>query len=119
MMFGPEFYIPVLKLKKAEKDALRMLSPSVRSHMLPLFEIPVRKAVRKKGKRGADSAVVITPLPTFLKNKFDGLAEAVEPFPRILLDCREIRPDGPEAAESAFALASDLGRPVTPVTGIS
>jgi hypothetical protein len=119
MTFGSDFYIPVLKLKKAEKDALRMLSPGVRSQMLPLLEVPVRKARRKKGTRGADSALVITPLPTYLKNKFDGLAKAVEPFPRILLDCREIDPDGPEAAASAFALAAEMGTPVTPVTGIS
>jgi hypothetical protein len=118
MTFDAEFYVPVLKLKEGEKGALRLLSPQVCSHMLPLLEVPVRKPRRKPGAPRTDPPV-FTPLPTYLKNKFDGLEEAVEPFPRILLDCREIAPDGPDAAASAFALAAEMATPVTPVTGIS
>jgi hypothetical protein len=117
MTFGPEFYVPVLKIKKGEKEALPLLSPRVQSLMLPLFEVVERKPRPKKDTKG--SKMVRTSLATHLKNQFNGLGAAVAPFPRFFLDCRELESDGPEAVSSAFALAAQLGTPVTPVTGIS
>lgn len=114
MTFGTEFYVPVLKMKKGEKDALQMLSPRVKSFMLPLFEITERKERFLKGGKKS-----ITPWATHLKNKFNGLGPAVAHFKRFFLDCREIESEGPDAAANVIALAAGLATPATPVTGIS
>lgn len=110
MTFGPNFYVPVLKVKRGEKKALQLLSPAVQSRMLPLLEIIERRAPPGRSA---------TPLPGHLQTAFAGLDLAVASFPRCFLDCREIEPDGPAAAATVFATAAALPIPFTPVTGIT
>jgi hypothetical protein len=109
MTFGANFYIPVLKLKRGEKKALRLLAPAVRARLLPLLEIVERTAPGQPPPS----------LATHLTRAFDQLALAVGPLHRYFLDCREIAPDGPAAAADVFTRAAALPTPFTPVTGIS
>jgi len=100
-------YVPVLKVKRGEKAALQSISSALATRITPLLEIVERKP---------DKAATVE---AHLQSAFKGLAEAVRPFGRFLLDAREIEPDGPVGAMAAFNLAATLGTPFTPVTGIS
>lgn len=106
-MSDPRRYVPVLKVKRGEKAALQSISSTLTPRIGPLLEIVERKA---------DKAPTVT---AHLQSSFKGLAEAVRPYGRFLLDVREIEPDGPTGALAAFSLAATLGTPFTPVTGIS
>lgn len=104
MIFDAHHYVPVLKVKPAEKMALRLLTDAVRAKVTPLLEIVERKD-KKLGKH--------------LDNAFKGLSDAVQGFRRCFLDAREIAKDGPFAAEEVFGRAANSGIVFTPVTGIS
>jgi hypothetical protein len=110
MTFGPEIYVPVLKIKPGEKEALRSLAPAVRPRVRPFLEIVERRA--KKGKSPP-------PLAQHLDNQFNELGPTVGLFEKFFLDCREIESDGPAAVAEILARAGQLATPVTPVTGIS
>ncbi len=109
MNFGPDHYVPVLKVKRGEKNALKMLSPGLYSRITPLLEIVERR--RKEEK--------MPTLEAHLKNAFTKLAESVRHFNRCFLDTRELAPDGSAAAEDVFQRAKGLGMVFTPVTGVS
>ena len=51
-MFGPTHYVPILRWKRAEKDALRYLKAEDRKRITPLIELPptVFKARKKDGQ---------------------------------------------------------------------
>lgn len=105
MTFGPDHYVPTLKVKRAEKAALVRLAPALRPRITPLLEI----IERKKEKT----------FETHLDRAFSNLAESAKGYPRCFLDAREIEPDGPEAAAAVFGRAAAAGIAFTPVTGIS
>jgi len=105
MIFGPNHYVPVLKVKRAEKAALRSIAPSLCERITPLLEI----VARKPDKTVADH----------LKTSFDHLADSVKPYAQCFLDLREIASDGQSAAVSAFQRAARDGIVFTPVTGLS
>ena len=107
MRFGAHHYVPVLKVKRAEKKALQCISPSVRARIIPLLEIVERKP---------DTASTIGK---HLDNAFAQLANSVSPYSRCFLDTREIAADGAGAAAEVFRRASSAGMVFTPVTGIS
>ncbi len=113
--FGPDHYVPVLKVKESEKLAMRRLAPSIAARMTPLLEIVERRAKPAK-KKGAPDAM--PTVDQHLTSAFKGLALSVAPFSRYLLDCREIAGDGPAAVVDAFSRAVALGVPFTPVTSI-
>ena len=104
MTFGPDHYVPILKVKRAEKAALRQLSPVLRPRIIPLLEIVERREKKIEGH-----------LETALRN----LAESVKGYPRCFLDVREIEPDRAAAAVAAFGRAAAAGIAFTPVTGVS
>ena len=104
MTFGPEHYVPTLKVKRAEKAALRQLPPVLRSRITPLLEIVERKE---------------KAIEEHLETAFKNLAESLKGYPRCFLDVREIEPDGPAAAAAVFARASAAGIDFTPVTGVA
>lgn len=109
MTFGPSHYVPVLKVKRGEKAALRFVSRELRSKITPLLEIVARKKKQDK-------------LPTVeehLTTAFKDLAVSVRTYGRCFLDTKEIAPDGAVAAEAVFQKASSYGIIFTPVTGIS
>jgi hypothetical protein len=105
MDFGPESYVPVLKVKRGEKKALQRVSPANYPRIVPLLEIVKR-----------------TPGKTFrdhLENAFANLAESVGPFSRCFIDTSEIAPDGQAGADAVFRRAAADGIVFTPVTGVS
>ena len=107
MNFHPNHYVPVLKVKRGEKSALKSLSPSAQKRITPLLEIVERKQ---------DKAPTIE---AHLDTAFKKLSESVLPFSRCFLDVREIASDGPSAAAAVFERASEEGIAFTPVTGMS
>ena len=106
MTFGPQHYVPVLKVKRGEKAALRAISAVVRPWITPLLEVVVRRV---------DKAT----LDDHLDTGFSGLARSVRPYARCFLDTRELADDDPDAAEKVFRRARTEGMVFTPVTGIS
>ena len=109
MNFSPNHYVPVLKVKRGEKQALASIELGIRKHVTPLLEIVERKGTADK-------------LPTIdehLSTGFKDLAPSLDGYARCLLDVREIAPDGSSAAAEAFSRASNAGISFTPVTGIS
>lgn len=111
MKFGPDHYVPILKVKQGEKDALMQLAPEVRARLTPLLEIIVRNTNKDPEE--------IKTVDEHLNTTFKNLKKAVAAFPRYLLDCREIAPDGSAAANEAFDRATQLGVGFTPVTGLT
>ena len=43
MTFGPDHYVPVLKIKRGEKAALQLVAPFLQEKMTPLLEVVERK----------------------------------------------------------------------------
>ncbi|MDP2316300.1 MAG: hypothetical protein Q8P41_25605 [Pseudomonadota bacterium] len=114
-MFGPDHYVPILKVKTAEKAAMYKLPASVAARVTPLLEIVVRKEVPESRTKPA----YLPSVDEHLDKAFKGLRKAVNSFNRYFLDCREIAADGHQAAVSVFESASRLGTPFIPVTSIS
>lgn len=104
MTFGPDHYVPILKVKRAEKAALGHIALALRPRITPLLEIVEREKETFEGH---------------MKTAFRKLAESVRGYPRCFLDAREIAPDGPQAAAQVFKQAAAAGIVFTPVTGIS
>lgn len=104
MTFGPREYVPVLKVKRGEKGALRSLASDVAQHTTPLLEIVERRA---------------TGLEAHVQTAFSNLATSVQGFSRCFLDARELAEDGEAAARLVFARASAEGIAFTPVTGVT
>ncbi|MBP6627826.1 MAG: beta family protein [Kofleriaceae bacterium] len=107
MTFGPDHYVPVLKMKRGEKKALQQVSAQVRARMTPLLEVVERNAAN------------VQTVAEHLDTAFKDLDNAVAGFARCLLDCRELAPDGLGAATDVFSRAAKLGVVFTPVTGFS
>jgi hypothetical protein len=105
MVFGPDHYVPVLKVKLGEKKALQRVAAATRSRITPLLEI----VERKSGKR----------LRAHLDTAFKDLATTTHLYARCFLDAREITPDGQAGAAEVFQRASDAGIVFTPVTGVT
>ena len=104
MTLGPEDYVPVLKVKRGEKGALRVISDENRQRVTPLLEIVERTDAE---------------LDAHLLTAFSRLSESLSGYPCCFLDTREIKPDGPTAAYETFSKAADAGIVFTPVTGIT
>ncbi len=104
MNFGPQHYVPVLKIKRGEKQALGMISPALQSQITPLLEI-----VELKEKT----------IEEHINTAFKNLAAGVWPYPRCFLDAREVAGSGPAEAENIFQRAADEGIAFTPVTGVT
>lgn len=105
MTFGPDHYVPVLKVKRGERKALQRISSVHQSRITPLLEIVARKPSKT--------------LSAHLDTVFTDLAETIHPYSRCFLDAREIAADDQAGAADAFQRASDAGIVFTPVTGVS
>jgi hypothetical protein len=98
-------YMPLLKIKRGEKKALRAISPALRSRILPLVEVVERKAEKT--------------VDAHLDNAFLDLADGLRLFERCLIDAQKVAPDDPGAAQAVFERAVQNGLRFTPVTGVS
>lgn len=107
MRLDETHYVPVLKMKGGEKEALPLLTPAVRARITPLFELVERDPEKKATARD------------HIDTAFKKFQPAVAGLARYFLDCREVESDGPEAAEEIFQRATDLGTAFIPVTGLT
>jgi len=107
MRFTSNHYVPILKVKRGEKAALRALASPVAARITPLLEIVERKPNK------------VPTLNKHFDTAFKDLADSVSQFTRCFLDVRELHNDDPTAASDAFLRAAVEGIAFTPVTGIS
>jgi ethanolamine utilization microcompartment shell protein EutS len=105
--FGPNHYVPVLKVKRGEKASILALAAPLHSQVTPLLEIVERKVDR------------VPNVDAHLNTAFKDLADSVKPFGRCFLDAREIAVDGPAVAAEVFQRATTAGIVFAPVTGLS
>ena len=105
MNFGANHYVPVMKVKRGEKHALRLIDPSLHARITPLLEV-VEITEGKTLREHLDTA-------------FDGLAESLHPYQRCFLDPRELGDRGDVASDAVFNSACQRGIVFTPVTGVS
>jgi hypothetical protein len=117
MPFGPEHYVPVLKLKRAEAKAMTLLDASIRSALTPLFEV-----VELGDSDNEDEEVEVrATIGRHIEKAVEYLTEVVEDagVNRYFLDCRSIANEGPDATRAIIEGVSDLGAWCVPVTGIT
>ena len=105
MIYAQDHYVPVLKVKRGEKRALREIDINLTHHIIPLLEI-----VDLTGAK---------TLNEHLDTAFKDLSMSVQPYSRCLIDCRELQPDWPPASDEVFSRARAENMAFTPVTGIS
>ena len=106
MIHAQDHYVPILKVKRGEKRALREIHPRLKHRAMPLLEIVELTDSEKTLSEHLDTA-------------FRDLAVSVESYPRCLLDCHELLSDWPQASEDIFRRAMWQGMVFTPVTGVS
>jgi hypothetical protein len=105
MNFGPDHYVPALKLKMGEKDALATLKASVKSRTTPLLQI-----VEMNGEKTLDE---------HLSTSFKKFQPAVSGLSRYFVDSVEIDDAGALGAGKVFGMCAGQGVPFTPVIGLS
>lgn len=102
--FDDRHYVPVLKVKRAEKTALRVLRSPVQAALTPLLEI-----IERRDK----------DIDLHLCAAFRDLRRSLNPYQRCFIDAREVADSGPDAARAVFQYAQTAGISFTPVTGVS
>lgn len=107
MIQALDHYVPVLKVKRGEKRALREIHIGLRNRITPLLEI-----VELPNLTGRT-------LSQHLDTAFKDLANSVSSYPRCFLDCRELQPGWPSASKDVFHRATAENIVFTPVTGLS
>ena len=105
MNFGQDHYVPVLKIKRAEKGALADIGAIYPGGLTPLLEVVVRKADKS--------------LPDHIDTAFDKLAQSVAKLAPCFLDTRELTPDGEAASLAVFRRARVEGIDFVPVVGLT
>lgn len=106
MIHAQDHYVPILKVKRGEKRALREIHDSLKHRTMPLLEI-------------VELTDPCKTLDQHLDTAFKDLAVSVDSYPRCLLDCRELLSGWPQASEDIFLRANWQGMVFTPVTGVS
>lgn len=76
----PQTYVPILRWKKAEKDALAALNPKIRKQITPLFEFIMPSPVRDKNE--------------FKKIVIDSRTVFTNRLPSTIVDINKCSPDG-------------------------
>ena len=118
--FDHTHYMPVLRCKKAEKDALQQLPPLIRSKMTPLIEIPRNFSVKETDANGKQKKIPLEQsdprIPQLLDERLHktcaDIAEVWFECP-VLLDlqhlCSEWRlPDGRHPVEATWHYARNF-----------
>lgn len=105
MQFGSDHYVPVLKIKRAEKAALSAIGNAHAGAVTPLLEVVKRKSD--------------TPLNRHLDTAFKDLAQSLSNLSRCFLDPRELEPDGDSAALDVYERAASELIDFVPVVGLS
>lgn len=97
-------YMPILKCKLGEKQALEMIAPEIKSQIRPLIEV-----VELEGKT----------LDSHLQTSFKGLDRALPPGTQFFLDAHEVLRSAPSASERIYGEAAARGLSFIPVIGLS
>lgn len=105
MTFGINHYVPTLKLKTGEKDALAILSPATKQRITPILQVVERVGTK--------------PIDAHIETAFKKVQSAVIGLPRFFIDPVEIESAGAAAAKAVFDQCRNLGVPFTPVAGFS
>jgi hypothetical protein len=105
MTFKSHHYVPVLKIKRGEKFALKNIAAPLRARITPLLEF----VELKEGKTTS----------AHLDTAFKDLSSSVGGYARCFLDARELDPLGAKTAAEVFERAGAAGIAFTPVTGLS
>ena len=100
-------YVPVLKVKRGEKRALREIDYRFRHHVTPLLEIVELSTLSGRTFR------------QHLDTTFRDLAASVLSYPRCFIDCRELQPDWTTSSQDVFDRAASENIVFTPVTGLT
>lgn len=103
--FGPDHYVPVLKIKRGEKGALADLGATHPGAFTPLLEVVPRKSDKT--------------LAQHLDTTFDKLSQSVAKFSPCFLDTRELAADDEAASQAVFQRARAEGIGFVPVVGIT
>jgi hypothetical protein len=103
--FGPDRYVPVLKVKRAEKGALTDIGNNHPGAVTPLLEIVAKKPEKS--------------LPDHIDTAFDKLAQSIASLSPCFLDTREMAPEGDAAAIAIYKRARAEGIEFVPVVGIT
>lgn len=115
-MFDHTHYVPVLKVRRGERDALKVLAASARTRLTPLLEVqPVAWDFKlKKPKRSLD---------VHLQSQIDGIAKAWTGEGPVFLDAGSLdgtpAPNGQPAVAFALDRARALQVRAVPVTAPS
>lgn len=107
--FNHRHYVPLLKCKPAEKDALRQLPPDVLRFLTPLLEIPEIG----KPEEGEEPKSVEAQICSALDPKFCQYAANSRPF---FLDPCELLSHDQAAGAKVFRHAATMHLPFVPVT---
>ena len=104
MLFGSDHYVPVLKIKRAEKAALAIIGGSHEDATTPLLEV-----VKRTDKSLSDH----------LDTTFEKLALSLTKTAGCFLDAKELAPDGDPGADKVFSRATSEGIEYVPVVGLT
>lgn len=103
--FGPDHYVPVLKIKRGEKGALADLGATHPGAFTPLLEVVARKSDKT--------------LSRHLDTTFEKLSRSVAKLGRCFLDTRDLAADGESASLTVFKRARAEGIGFVPVVGVT
>ena len=105
MNFGPDHYVPVLKIKRGEKGALDDVGAKHPGMFTPLLEVVSKKSDKT--------------LAQHIDTTFDKLIQSVDRLMPCFLDTRELEADGEVASQAVFQRARAEGMGFVPVVGIT
>ena len=105
MNFGPNHYVPVLKIKRGEKGALADLGAKHPGAFTPLLEVVPRKSDKTPAQH--------------LDTTFDKFSQCVAKLSTCFLDTRELAADGEAASLAVFHRARVEGIGFVPVLGVT
>jgi hypothetical protein len=108
-------YVPILKWRQGEYQALSRLAPATKSVVTPLVEVPPIEWDFEKGKLSKTLDEHLAPLVKRLATKW-GKAPALVDFN--LLGPNQLLTSGTHAIDAVFAAAASEGVNLIPVTGL-
>jgi len=113
-------YIPILKAKQGELEALKQSSPEERRLVLPLLEVP---PVPVKWLEGEDDPVPAKTIDQHIPSTAEKIFGSLKEFDRVLIDGKYIEEDaalatGEEPIAAVLRLLGDRGLHVVPVVGL-
>lgn len=113
-------YIPILKAKQGELDALRHVQPEDASNVIPLLEIP---PIPLKWPEGDEEPIPAKTIDQHIAATSDRMATSLDSFARVLVDGHYVEEEpalsnGEEPIAGALSILRSRGVAVVPVVGL-